>query len=149
MAEAQQGQKIGAITPDKNALPATNCFAGDHAAAVDIASGRLVTSSRVWMEVRDIMSTDVTTISSHNTVLSAAKVMSENKISCLVVVDDNNVTGILTETDMLTPIAAQKTDFSTILVADIMSSPVQTVQDELSVFEAGRIMEAESIKKLP
>ena len=149
MAEAQQGQKIGAITPDKNALPATNCFAGDHTAAVDIASGRLVTSSRVWMEVRDIMSTDVTTISSHNTVLSAAKVMSENKISCLVVVDDNNVTGILTETDMLTPIAAQKTDFSTILVADIMSSPVQTVQDELSVFEAGRIMEAESIKKLP
>ncbi len=149
MAEGQQGPKSGAKRPDKNTAPPMAQLAANCPGAIDITSPRQVTSARVWMQVRDIMSEDVATISSHCTVPSAAKVMSENKISCLVVIDDGKVTGILTETDMLTKIAAKKNDFTSMRVTDVMSSPVHTVPDDLSVFEAGKIMEADCIKKLP
>jgi predicted transcriptional regulator len=64
----------------------------------DSSSDRLITSSRAWLEVGDIMSTNATTVSPDATIVSAVKTMSEKKISCIVVVADAKVVGILTET---------------------------------------------------
>jgi len=106
-------------------------------------------SSQVQMEVRDVMSKDVATISPNKSVFSAAKMMSESNISCIVVVDNGIVLGILTETDLLRRVAEQEKDFTTIRVSEIMSSPVETIPSNLSILDAGKIMEARRIKKLP
>jgi CBS domain-containing protein len=55
-----------------------------------VSSGRLITSSRTWLEVADVMSRDVATVSPDALVVSVAKVMAEKKISCLVVMDLTN-----------------------------------------------------------
>jgi len=66
-----------------------------------IASDELVISSWTWLNVGDVMSNEVATISPDEIVISAAKIMSDKKISCLVVMDQGNVVGIITETDVL------------------------------------------------
>ena len=95
------------------------------------------------------MSTNVTTISPDETVVSAAKTMSGNKISCIVVVDDATVVGVLTETDILKRIAGRDNDFDKRSVVEIMSSPVETVPRDLSVLEAAEISENRRNKQLP
>ena len=115
----------------------------------DASSDCLMTSLRVELEVQDVMSKDVTTISSGESVVSATKTMCENNISCMVVVDNGSVVGILTERDLLKRIAAKEKDYSKITIAETMSSPVETISPNLPVLEAGRIMEDRHIKRLP
>jgi len=119
-----------------------------------VLSDSLITSFRVWMEVGDVMSKDVITIPPDATGALAAKRMSENNISCLIVVDsgvvDNgSIAGIITETDFLKRVVAREKDLDTIKVMDIMSSPVESIPSNLSVLEASRIMKARHVKRLP
>jgi PAS domain S-box-containing protein len=116
---------------------------------IHVGSGRPITSSQVWLEVKDVMNKDVIAIASDETVVSAAKVMSENNVSCLVVVDNDSVVGIVTERDFLTRIPGRGRDLNEIRVADIMSCPLQSIPPDLSVYDASAIMEAKHIKRLP
>jgi transcriptional regulator with GAF, ATPase, and Fis domain len=115
----------------------------------DASSDCLMTSLRIQLEVQDVMSKDMVTTSSDENVLSAAKTMCENNISCIVVVDNGSVAGILTETNLLKRIAAKEKDYSKITIAETMSCPVETIPVNLPVLEAVRIMEAKHIKRLP
>lgn len=116
---------------------------------MDIRSGHLITSSHVWLEVKDVMSADVITITPDETAVSAAKAMSANNVSCIVVVDNDSVVGIATEKDFLARISGKDTDLSGTSVAEIMSRPVESVPPDLSVFDASAMMEARHIKRLP
>ncbi len=110
---------------------------------------RLITSARPWPATADVMSKNVITICPGDTVLSAAKAMSENGVSCIVVVDNGSVVGILTERDFLNIVAGKRTDLGRTTVAEVMSSPVQITSPKQSVFDAGRRMEDNRIKRLP
>jgi PAS domain S-box-containing protein len=114
-----------------------------------VSSGRLITSSRTWLEVADVMSRDVATASPDTPVVSAAKVMSQKKISCLVVMDREDVAGILTETDVLRRVVRNGKDFYQTKLEQIMSSPVETVSSDLSVLNASEFMGEKRIKRLP
>lgn len=101
------------------------------------------------LKVRDIMGREIITASPDDTVLAAAKRMSENNISCVVVTDDEMVIGILTDKDILKGIAGNDTDFHRLRISQRMSSPVEVIAPEESVIVAGKTMEAKGIKRLP
>lgn len=105
--------------------------------------------SRRTLKVRDIMSPEMVTASLTDTVFSAAKKMSENNVSCVVVVDDEMVIGILTDEDMLKDLAGQDHEFGGLLIGERMSSPVVVVSPDTPVTAAGKTMEARDIKRLP
>ena len=116
----------------------------------DIGSDYLTTHLHPWLKVGDMMNKDVITISSDETLTSTAKKMSENNISCIIVADDANLAGILTETDFLKRVvAAEEILFDKIGVAEIMSFPVESISSDLTVLEASKIMEEKHIKRLP
>ena len=115
---------------------------------IAIASDGFIISSWNWLNVGDVMSDKVATICPDDIVISAAKIMSENKISCLVVIKSGNVEGIITETDVLRMIGNKSDDFYRIKLGRIMSSPVTTVPSNLSVFSAGKLMEEMNIRRL-
>ena len=115
----------------------------------EISFNNYIASPRIWMKVDQVMSKDVATISPNETVASAAMMMSEKNISCIIAVDNGDVRGILTETDLLKKTVIEAIDNRKIKVNDVMSSPVETASSYLSVLEAGRIMEAKHIKRLP
>jgi len=117
--------------------------------AVGISSDRLITSSRTWLEVSDVMSKNVAAISIDETVISAAKMMSEKKISCLLVMENGSMAGILTETDVLRRVVRNGKDFYQTKLGQIMSYPVESVPSNLSVLEASKILGEKRIKRLP
>jgi len=108
----------------------------------------LPATSRSWLEVGDIMTEDVTTVCPGSPVVSAAKIMSDKNISCIIVSDNGDLSGIITETDLLKRAVAEGNDFRRMTVEQIMSSPVRSVPCNLSVLEAGRIIEDENIRRL-
>jgi len=114
-----------------------------------IASDGLIISSWTWLNVGDVMSEEVATICPDEIVISAAKIMSEKKISCLIVVDQENVAGIITETDVLRRVGEKGKDIYHAKLSRIMSSPVESVPPDLSVLEASKIMGVKHIKRLP
>jgi len=114
-----------------------------------IASDGLIISSWNWLNVDDVMSNEVATICPDEIVISAAKIMSDKKISCLVVMDHANVVGIITETDVLRRVGDKGKDIYRAKLDRIMSSPVESVSPDLSVLEASKIMGARHIKRLP
>ncbi len=104
---------------------------------------------RGQLRVGDIMSRDVVTAALDDTVSSAVKRMSEHYVSCLVVMNDGHVTGILTEKDLLKGVGGRNPAFHALRVSDQMSSPVKLVSPDASIIEAGRIMETNRIRRLP
>ncbi|MCP4258710.1 MAG: CBS domain-containing protein [Planctomycetes bacterium] len=115
----------------------------------DFYTTHAMTSSRVWMKVGQVMSKDVLSISPNETVASAAMVMSKNNISCILILENENVTGILTEEDLLKKAIVGCKDAHKVSVTEVMSSPVETVPSDCSVLIAGKTMEDKRIKRLP
>ncbi len=115
----------------------------------DIASSHLVTSSQVWLQIKDIMSTDVAVIEPGETMAKAANAMAQEGFSSLVVLDKGAVAGIITEKDFLEKVLAKGKNALEVKVSDIMSSPVVTVTPEGTVYQAGQIAEEKHVKRLP
>jgi acetoin utilization protein AcuB len=81
----------------------------------------------------------------------AARVMLENKITCLLVVDDKHeMIGIITSSDIFRAIIAELGDNPEhITVNDYMTSRVVTIDPETSLMEVQRVMGVERIRALP
>ena len=109
----------------------------------------LITSSRQWLQVCDIMTEDVRTIQPNASVVSAAKIMGGNNISCLVVMEADSLVGILTERDILTRIVAAKVDPSTTKIEEVMSSPLAVCGPETTLDECQAVMTEKRIRHLP
>jgi PAS domain S-box-containing protein len=94
------------------------------------------------------MTEDVATVSSGVSVVSAAKIMSDKNISCIIVSDKGDLSGIITETDLLKRAVAEGNDFRKMTIEHVMSTPIRSLARNLSVLDASRIMEAENIRRL-
>jgi len=121
-------------------------MAENKAAQSSLETARL--TSGVWLHVGDVMSGEVLTVGPDETAISAAKLLSSNSASCIIVLDDDEIVGILTETDFLKTVTYRQQNSADIKVRQIMSKPVQIVKRDLSIFAAGRIMQDRGIKRL-
>ena len=101
------------------------------------------------LKVGDVMVKKVVTVSSDQTVRQAAQKMTKFGIGCLVVMRDDVAAGILTESDLLERALAAAVNPETTLVGQVMSSPVVTVDPEVSLEDAVELMFKHKIKKLP
>ena len=99
------------------------------------------------MLVKDVMTKDVITIDSNQTILDAYKIYRDNKVGSLVVTDSDKCIGIVTERDLIEK--AIDKDLKTTLVKDIMTSNIQTISPTENIDAASEMMEKYKIKKLP
>ena len=98
--------------------------------------------------VRDFMTANVITIDVKETVLYAAKLMYQQDVGDLVVMDGVVAKGIVTERDLVRRVIAQKKTLET-KVSEIMSSPLITIDLEASLRDAARKMVKYRIRRLP
>lgn len=126
------------------------------------------------MLAREIMSRDVITVSPEEKVDKAARILVENKISGLPVVDANNhVVGIITEKDLIVRASELKVPFYVTLfdsiiflenpirfnndvkkyiatqVKDAMTPKVFVVEEDTPVSEIVEIMQKRAINRVP
>lgn len=99
--------------------------------------------------VRDIMSRNVKTVRTDDTVLDAVKKMNKFNIGSVVVTSNGRPVGIITETNVMQRIVEPRLDAGTVWTKDIMSSPLITIEETATVEEAAKVMADKQIKKLP
>ncbi len=102
--------------------------------------------------MRDLLAikgTRVALIGPAATVYEAAVLMNENKIGSLVVVDEDQLVGIITERDILQRVVAQCLDAAATRVADILTSELVCGQVHTTVEEARGVMKNRRIRHLP
>ena len=75
--------------------------------------------------------------------------MSEENQSCILVVEQGKVIGIVTERDLVKRVLAEGFPASKVLTKDVMTSPVITVEPSATVENAARIMSQYGIRRLP
>ena len=69
---------------------------------------------------------DVIVADSESTVFDAAKMMSHANVGCVVVRNADEVLGVFTERDLLRRVIACQKDPSSVLLREVMSSPVKS-----------------------
>jgi CBS domain-containing protein len=97
--------------------------------------------------VKDFMTTIVVTIDAQKTVLEAAKLMHQQGVGDLVVVEGKMPKGIVTERDLVRRVMAQKKPLET-KVSEIMSAPLITIDEDASLKDAARKMIKNKIRRL-
>ena len=98
--------------------------------------------------VREIMTWNPISIDIDNTIFEAAVVMSSNVGGCLVVVDGSKPVGMVTERDFVRRVVVEKLPINS-KVSEIMSKPLITVDADVSLREAARIMSSNKVRRLP
>jgi CBS domain-containing protein len=99
--------------------------------------------------VRDIMTKEIVTIDEGETALEAAKIMSERRISSLIVVKDGVPMGIITERDFVKKVCAKQLEPSVIKVGNLMSK-IRTIADpDTPIQVAVQRMANKGIRRLP
>lgn len=75
--------------------------------------------------------------------------MVEANVGSLLVIDGDNVVGIVTERDYLRRVALAERDGRAVQVADVMSAPVVSVTSDTAVDECMEIMTERRFRHLP
>lgn len=101
------------------------------------------------VRIRDVMVENVVTVGPDYTVKHAASIMNRFGLGCVVVLQDEEVVGIITERDLLKRIVAVARDPEKTFVRDIMTKPVIVVRPNVSLEDALKLMFKHRIKKLP
>lgn len=94
------------------------------------------------------MKKDLITLDSSSSIKDAAVKMTEENVGCVIVTQDKNPTGILTERDFVRRISSKETSLSTPLT-EVMSSPLIVAKPDDTVWDAAEVMKVKNIHKLP
>ena len=101
------------------------------------------------IEVQDIMVSNVVTVRPDISVKEAVDSMNRYGIGCLVVVEKEDIVGIVTERDFLKRVLAKCKDPRNINVQEIMSKPLIVGKPDMQIQEVLKLMVDKRIKKLP
>jgi CBS domain-containing protein len=99
--------------------------------------------------VRDIMTKNVVTIEVNRTALEAAKIMAEKGISSLIVLNDKDPVGIVTERDFVKKICIKELNVSRVKVNEVMSKIRTFADPEIPIEVAVQRMVNHKIRRLP
>jgi CBS domain-containing protein len=106
-------------------------------------------ASAMAQTVEEIMTTNPRTVNMDDTVQDAARVMRDNDIGDAIVIDDGQVTGILTDRDIVVRGVAEGRDADSTQVSDICTTGIQAIEPDASVDDALRMMREHDIRRLP
>ena len=100
------------------------------------------------IRVKDIMTKGVLSVDSKMNVNEAAKMMEDEDVGAIIVVENNTPIGIITDRDFAVKIVAHAYPITT-SVKKIMSSPLIGVNPEESVWTVADLMYTRKVRKIP
>ncbi|MBE6788537.1 MAG: CBS domain-containing protein [Ruminococcaceae bacterium] len=101
------------------------------------------------MLVKDIMSKNLITVNEDDTIKKAAELMRQYDIGILPVLKDGNITGVITDRDIVTRGVSQRDDVCSINVCDCMSKSTVCANPDQDVSAAARSMAAQQVRRVP
>ena len=99
--------------------------------------------------VRDVMTPEPASLHASASVLDAAKLMRDNDIGNVVVLEEERVCGILTDRDIVVRVLREGTDPAGVAIGDICSRELTTISPTASLDDAVRLIREKAIRRLP
>ena len=99
--------------------------------------------------VKNIMTREVITINFDRNIMDAAKLMTTNQISSLIVEKNHEAVGIISERDFVRKVCSKDLRASEILVSEIMSNISITAEPDTPLEVAVQRMNNHRIRRLP
>jgi CBS domain-containing protein len=103
----------------------------------------------VIMKVRDIMSKDIASLRSDDSIERAAQLMKQYNCGSIPVCTQDKLIGIVTDRDIAVRSVAAGEDVTETKVGDIMTDSVVFASPELEVGAAAQLMSDRQIRRLP
>ena len=99
--------------------------------------------------VKEAMKTNLVSVEPTISIIEAAKIMKKRKIGNVIVALNNQPLGILTESDIIKKVVAEGKQPGNVLVKDVMSTPILTINPYLTLKEAMEKMNKCNLRRLP
>jgi CBS domain-containing protein len=100
------------------------------------------------LKVRDIMENNVVVLDGNLPAKEALNKMLENGVWSVVISINDLPIGVITERDLLRRIIAEGRNINKVLLKDVMSSPLITIDPEASFGEAWKLMTEKGVRRL-
>ena len=103
------------------------------------------------LPISKIMNPDVLTDTEDQNIMSACKIMHDNKIGCVIIVgveEPGKPVGIITERDVVRTFGRLDPSLLEIPLSDIMTKPLITIGEISSVKDAMQLMNSKDIRRL-
>jgi CBS domain-containing protein len=100
------------------------------------------------LKIKDIMTTDVKSVSPNDSISQAALLMEQLNVGSVPVVDNNKVVGIVTDRDITLRNVARGQNPNQ-KVSDVMTTNVTSAPPDMDVHSAANIMASNQIRRLP
>jgi CBS domain-containing protein len=102
--------------------------------------------------ISDIMTKDVKVEEQNQNIFAASKIMSDNDIGSVIIVDNHdkrNPVGILTERDIIRILGSLKSHLLQTPIRDLMTHPIIPLSSQATIADALRLMQEKKIRRIP
>jgi len=99
-------------------------------------------------KVADVMNKSVMSVELNTNAKECSKAMAKRGVSCAVVTQSGSAVGIITERDLVSKVLAESIDARSVLVRDIMSTPLITIGPDARLTNAAELMAQYRIRRL-
>jgi len=100
------------------------------------------------MQVKNAMNSKVIVANKNVSIKEAARIMTKFKIGSLIILENDKIIGIVTESDIIRKVVATGNDSSGTLIEEVMTKDVVTTDVEVDLGEACQLMVDHKIKRL-
>lgn len=104
----------------------------------------------VELRVKDLMTENIISVDGEDSVMDAAKLMSEKGLSSLAVRNEsmNMLQGMITDRDIVKRVVAKGLNPTRVKVREVMVSPLITISEEATVDDAANKMKENKVRRL-
>jgi len=102
-----------------------------------------------FVNIEKLMVKNVVTLQENASVHEAVQLLNKHKIGCLIIVNNGEIAGIITERDLLERVLEKCRNPKETKVSEIMTRHVITGTPDMDTLEATRLMFKLKVKKLP
>ncbi|MFL5967672.1 MAG: CBS domain-containing protein [Gaiellaceae bacterium] len=99
--------------------------------------------------IRDIMTSNPSTIEPDNSIVEAARIMKQQDAGVVPVTENGRLTGMVTDRDIAIRVVAEGKDPQSTTVREVASTDLVTVDPQQDLDEALRLMAQHQVRRLP
>ena len=100
-------------------------------------------------QIRELMTPNPVVLPGTASVHEAARAMRDADISDVIVIENNQICGIVTDRDIVVQLVAEAWDPVSTKLADLCSHPLVTITPTDSIEQAVQLMRSKAIRRLP
>jgi CBS domain-containing protein len=103
----------------------------------------------VLMKIKDIMSKEIACVDAKSTAADAAKKMKDQNVGSVLIIDQDQLKGLVTDRAIATKAVAAEKDPRTLPVTDIMTREIIGCSEDDDVFDVLQTMGKNQVRRLP